>query len=117
MIKAEIKSRFHGVINGVSIDSEEIYTSAEYILDVLQRELDIDIDKETIETYSYCLERSQMKDEYYSLSDIENEILRLIGERDFRGPMENKYMNPFYKLIANKLTEYEMSIWVKKSEI
>lgn len=80
-MKAEVKQRFNGVINGVETDSKEVFYSVQFILEKLEDEKGCSINnREFTKKLVNIFDDIYWNSDYGTLADLEEDTARTIDE-------------------------------------
>ena len=92
-MKSEILQRFQGRINKIMFDNEMTYRTTGYILDNIEEKFGEIYTDEFISELSYVIERVSIKCEDFTLSDLENSLVKAIELAD---KFEEIYFDYYY---------------------
>ena len=74
MVKAEIVTEFHGEIEGVKFDHQELYAKTLFVMDVLESEYKGIVNNSLVRTFSEELWDFYIESDCFELAQIEKEV-------------------------------------------
>lgn len=107
MVERKVISEFHGEIEGVKFKRQELFETTSFVMGLLETIRKEFVDKELVRTFSEELYTLWIKEDWFSISDIESSICISNGKFEVGEGDYLKWFKKTNKLIAEKFERWE----------